>query len=45
MDFKTGEVHEDVTVPGMTLEQLRAKNKQLKEELARQEALMLGKPG
>lgn len=45
VDFRTGDVREDVTVPGMTREQLRAKNKQLKEELARQEALMLGESG
>jgi len=43
VDFKTGEVREDVTVPGMTMGQLRAKNKQLKKELARQEAAILGK--
>ncbi len=45
MDFRSGEVREDVTVPGMRRVQLRAKNKQLKKELARQEALMLAKPG
>ncbi len=43
VDFRTGDVREDVTVPGMTLDQLRAKNEQLKNELARQEAAMLGK--
>ncbi len=40
VDFRTGEVRDDVTVPGWTPEQLRAKNAALKEELARQEALL-----
>ncbi|MBP1701979.1 MAG: type phosphodiesterase / nucleotide pyrophosphatase family protein [Chloroflexi bacterium] len=42
VDFRTGEVRDDVTVPGLTKNQLERKNRQLKEELARQEAAMLG---
>ncbi len=42
VDFRTGEVRTDVSVPDMTAEELIAKNQQLKEELARQEAAMLG---
>jgi hypothetical protein len=42
VDFRTGEVRDDVTVPGMTKNQLVLKNRQLKKELARQEAAMLG---
>ena len=40
VDFRTGEVRDDVTVPGWTLEQLQAKNTLLKAELARQETLL-----
>ncbi len=40
VDFRTGEVRDDVTVPGWTLEQLQAKNTSLKAELARQETLL-----
>lgn len=40
--FETGEVRDDVTVPGLNKNQLRSINKQLRKELARQEALMLG---
>ncbi len=43
VDFRTGEVREDVTVPGLTRRQLIAKNKQLREELAWHEAFILGK--
>jgi hypothetical protein len=43
VDFRTGEVREDVTVPGLTQRQLIAKNKQLRKELARQEAFIFGK--
>ena len=42
VDFRTGEVRDDVTVPGLTKNQLELKNRQLKKELARQEAAMLG---
>ncbi len=42
VDFRTGEVRDDVTVPGMTTDELRLKNAELQQELARQEALMLG---
>jgi arylsulfatase A-like enzyme len=45
VDFRTGEVRNDVTVPGMTTDQLKLKNSQLKIDLARQEAAMLGKSG
>jgi arylsulfatase A-like enzyme len=38
VDFRTGEVRCDVTVPGLTREELILKNQQLKEELTRQEA-------
>jgi hypothetical protein len=42
VDFRTGEVRDDVSVPGLTHTQLILKNKQLKRELARQEAALLG---
>ncbi len=42
VDFKTGEVRSDVAVEGMTTEDLIAKNAQLKEELLRRQAAMLG---
>ncbi|MBP1692609.1 MAG: type phosphodiesterase / nucleotide pyrophosphatase family protein, partial [Chloroflexi bacterium] len=42
VDFRTGEVRNDVSVPGMTKDELKAKNRQLQKELARQEAAMLG---
>jgi len=42
VNFKTGEVRSDVAVEGMTTEELVAKNAQLKEELIRQQAAMLG---
>ncbi|MGE5295381.1 MAG: sulfatase-like hydrolase/transferase [Solirubrobacterales bacterium] len=42
VDYKTGEIRTDASVPGMTAEELIAKNNELKEELARQEAAMLG---
>lgn len=44
VDFRTGDVRDDVTVPGWTTAELRAKNEQLKVELAEQEALLLNKP-
>ncbi|MDZ7697527.1 MAG: hypothetical protein U5R49_11595 [Deltaproteobacteria bacterium] len=40
VDFRTGEVRDDVTVPGWATAQLREKNEALKMELARQEALL-----
>ena len=43
VDFRTGEVRDDVSVPGMTRVELKSKNRQLQRELARQEAAMLGK--
>jgi len=42
VDFRTGEVRADVTVPGWTTAGLRAENERLKAELAGQEALLLG---
>lgn len=42
VDFRTGVVREDVRVPGMTAWQLREKNIQLRQELARQEACIFG---
>jgi len=45
VNFKTGEVRSDVSVEGMTTEELIAKNQQLKDELAQQEAFMLGTSG
>jgi len=45
VDFRTGDVRDDVTVPGWTTRELRAKNEALKTELARQEALMTQKAG
>ena len=42
VDFSTGEVRDDVSVPGMTKAELVLKNQQLKDELARQEAAALG---
>ena len=44
VDFRTGEVRDDVTVPGWTTAQLRVKNEELKAELARQEVLLLNQP-
>ena len=44
VDFRTGDVRDDVTVPGWTPAELRAKNEQLKVQLAEQEALLLNKP-
>ena len=45
VDFRTGDVRHDVTVPGLTESELRLKTEQLKKELARQEGLMLGESG
>jgi len=42
VDFRTGEVRDDVSVPGMTRAELKSKNRQLQKELERQEAIMLG---
>ena len=42
VDFRTGEVRDDVTVPGLNKNQLSSINKQLRKELARQETLMMG---
>lgn len=44
VNFKTGEVRDDLSFPvfGLTKDELVLKNKQLQEELARQEALMMG---
>lgn len=42
VDFRTGDVRDGVTVPGMTQLELRLKNLELRTELARQEALLLG---
>ncbi|MBF0496921.1 MAG: sulfatase-like hydrolase/transferase [Deltaproteobacteria bacterium] len=43
VDYRTGEVRADVTVPGMTTDELRLKNKQLKMDLAKQETSMLSR--
>lgn len=40
VDFRTGEVRHDVTVPGWTTWQLQEKNQELRTELVRQEALL-----
>jgi len=42
VDFRTGEVRDDVTVPGMTIGELKSKNSELKTELARREASLPG---
>ncbi|MBF0527975.1 MAG: sulfatase-like hydrolase/transferase [Deltaproteobacteria bacterium] len=42
VDFKTGEVRTDVTVSGLAWEELRLKNRQLRNDLAQQEASMHG---
>jgi arylsulfatase A-like enzyme len=44
VDFRTGDVRDDVTVHGWTTAELSAKNEQLKVQLAEQEALLLNKP-
>jgi arylsulfatase A-like enzyme len=44
VDFRTGDVRSDVTVAGMTLDDLKLKTTQLKAELARQESTLLSKP-
>ncbi len=41
VDFKTGEVRNDVSVEGLKRTELRAKHLELTEELARQEALII----
>jgi hypothetical protein len=45
VDFATGKVRDDVSVPGLKKNELRQINKWLKKELARQEAAMLGDAG
>jgi arylsulfatase A-like enzyme len=40
VNFRTGEVREDVSVPGLTAEELKTKNAWLKTELAKQEAIV-----
>ncbi|WP_051283874.1 sulfatase-like hydrolase/transferase [Desulforegula conservatrix] len=42
VDFRTGEVRDDVSVPGMTLTELKQKNLQLRKELSRQESVIIG---
>jgi len=42
VDFSTGLLREDVDVPGMTRHELEHKHRHLKEELARQEADIIG---
>lgn len=44
LDFKTGELRDDVTVVGLNPIQLEKIAQRLKEELAHQEALMMGTP-
>ena len=44
VDFRTGDLRNDVTVPGWTTAELKSKNEQLRVELAEQEALLLKKP-
>jgi len=41
VSYKTGEVRSDVSVPGWTAAELKAKNQQLKSQLAEQEAILL----
>jgi hypothetical protein len=45
VDFKTGNVRDDVKVPGWATAQLGTKNDQLKVELAKQEALLINQAG
>lgn len=42
VDFRTGEVRDDVSVPGMTLVELKQKKMRLKKELALQESIIIG---
>ena len=42
VDFRTGEVRDDVSVSGLTTDELMSKNTQLRTELAKQEASILG---
>ena len=42
VDFRTGEVRDNVSVSGLTTYELRLKNTQLRTELAKQEASILG---
>lgn len=41
VDYRTGEIRPDVSVPGLTLAQLTNRKNELAAQLARQEALML----
>ncbi|MFH1137106.1 MAG: sulfatase-like hydrolase/transferase [Pseudomonadota bacterium] len=41
VDFRTGEIRDDVTVPGWTAAELAAKKNQLRVQLAEQEKLMM----
>jgi len=43
VDYRTGEIRDDVTVPGMTLTELQLQNTELKTALAGQEAAFIGK--
>ena len=42
VDFRTGALREDITVPGLTRRELEHRHAQLKRELARQEAAAIG---
>jgi len=42
VDFRTGQVRDGVSVPGLTKDELIAKNQQLKLDLAQQAAAALG---
>ncbi len=42
VDYRTGEVRSDVSVPGMTLAELQLKNSELKTALAAQETAFIG---
>jgi len=42
VDFRTGEVRGDLIMPGFTKHYLKMKNRQLRQELARQEAAIIG---
>jgi arylsulfatase A-like enzyme len=45
VNFRTGELRQHMSVSGLTKQQLILKHRQLKKELARQEAAILGKSG
>ncbi len=42
VDYRTGEVREDMTLPALNPNHVKAMNKLLRKELARQEALLMG---